>query len=44
MRPWRTEQVGARRQAADAAVSEGAGLLVLYCLLSYKKEKKETAR
>lgn len=30
--------------AADAAVCVGAGLLVLYCLLSYKKEKKETAR
>lgn len=29
---------------ADAAVCVGAGLLVLYCLVSYRKEKKETAR
>ena len=30
--------------AADAAVCIGAGLLVLWCLLSYKNEKKETAK
>ena len=29
---------------ADAAVCVGAALLVIYCLVSYKKEKKETAK
>lgn len=29
---------------ADAAVCIGAGLLVVYCLISYKKEKKESVR
>ena len=30
--------------AADAAVCVGAALLVVCCLVSYKKEKKETAK
>lgn len=29
---------------ADAAVCVGAGLLVVYCLVSYRKEKKGTVR